>query len=65
MLNVKGKNQIRKFRRIAEGLASKIASYEGVAGIIFIGGLVRGFTDKFSDLDIIVFLNRKDEQQHQ
>ena len=61
MLNVKGKNQIRKFRRVAEGLTSNIAPYEGVAGIVFIGGLVRGFTDKFSDLDIIVFLNRKDE----
>lgn len=65
MLNVKGKNQIRKFRRIAEGLTSNISPYEGVAGIVFVGGLVRGFTDKFSDLDIIVFLNRKDEQQHQ
>ena len=61
MLNVKGKNQIRKFRQVAEGLASKIAPYKGVAGIVFIGGLVRGFTDKFSDLDIIVFLNRKDK----
>jgi len=62
MVKVKGNNQIRKFRRIAEGLASKIAPYEGVAGIVFIGGLVRGFTDKFSDLDIVVFLNRRDEQ---
>jgi len=62
VIKLKGKNQIKKFRRVAEGLASKIASLEGVAGIIFIGGLVRGFVDKFSDLDITVFLNRKDEQ---
>jgi len=61
MLNVKGKNLIRKFRQVAEGLASKIAPYKGVAGIVFIGGLVRGFVDKFSDLDIIVFLSKRDE----
>jgi len=62
MVRLKGMNQIEKFRRVAEGLASKIASCEGVTGIVFIGGLVRGFVDKFSDLDIIVFLSRSDAQ---
>ena len=62
MVKLEGKNQIEKFRHVAEGLASKIASCEGVTGIVFIGGLVRGFVDKFSDLDIIVFLSRSDAQ---
>jgi len=62
VIKLKGKNQIKKFRRVAGGLASKISSLEGVAGIIFIGGLVRGFVDKFSDLDITVFLKRRDER---
>jgi len=62
MDRLKGENQIERFRHVAERLASKISSYEGVTGIVFIGGLVRGFVDKFSDLDIIVFINRKDEQ---
>jgi predicted nucleotidyltransferase len=62
MVKLKGENQIRKFRQVAEGLVSKIVSFEGVTGIVFIGGLVRGFADKFSDLDIIVFLSRRDEQ---
>jgi predicted nucleotidyltransferase len=62
MVKLKGENQIRKFRQVAEGLVSKICSFEGVAGIVFIGGLVRGFADKFSDVDIIVFLSRRDEQ---
>jgi len=62
MVRLKGENQIERFRHVAERLVSKISSYEGVTGIVFIGGLVRGFVDKFSDLDIIVFLNRKDEQ---
>jgi len=61
VVKLKGVNRIRRFRRVAEELASKISSYEGVAGIVFIGGLVRGFVDKFSDLDIIVFLSVKDE----
>jgi predicted nucleotidyltransferase len=62
MVKLKGENQIRKFRQVAEGLVSKMSSFEGVTGIVFIGGLVRGFADKFSDLDIIVFLTRRDEQ---
>ena len=62
MVKLKGENRIRKFRRVAEGLVSKIVSFEGVTGIVFIGGLVRGFVDKFSDLDIIVFLSRRDDQ---
>jgi len=62
VVKLKGENRIRKFRRVADGLVSKIASYEGVAGIVFVGGLVRGFADKFSDLDIMVFLSKRDEQ---
>jgi predicted nucleotidyltransferase len=61
MMKLKGKNQIRKFRLIAEALKSKITQYEGVVGIIFIGGLVRGFADKYSDVDIIVLLRERDE----
>jgi predicted nucleotidyltransferase len=59
---LKGENQIKKFRRIAEELASKIVSFEGVAGVVLIGGLVRGFTDRFSDVDVIVFLGGRDER---
>ena len=61
MVRLKGENQIKKFRQVAEGFISKIVSFEGVTGIVFIGGLVRGFADKFSDLDIIVFLSKRDE----
>ena len=57
---LKGKNRIKAFRRIAKGLASKISNCEGVAGVAFIGGLVRGFADKYSDLDIVVLLSERD-----
>lgn len=61
MVKLKGENRIREFKQVAERLVSKISSYEGVSGIVFYGGLVRGFADKFSDLDIMVFLSKKDE----
>jgi predicted nucleotidyltransferase len=59
---LKGKNQIGLFRATAERLVSRIAALESVVGIVFLGGVVRGFTDKSSDLDITVFLSRKDER---
>jgi predicted nucleotidyltransferase len=62
MVKLKGRNKIEKFRRVAEGLASKIASCKGVTGIVFTGGLVRGFADEFSDVDITVFLSERDER---
>jgi len=58
---LKGQNRIRKFKKIAKGIASKIATYEGVTGIVFLGGLARGFADRYSDLDIVVFLDERDE----
>lgn len=61
-VKLKGKNQIRKFRRVAEDLVSRIASNEGVADIVLLGALVRGFADKFSDLDITVLLIKRDKK---
>jgi len=61
MVKLEGRNQIRRFRQTAEALVSKIAPHKGVAGIVFSGGLVRGFADKYSDVDIIVFLGEKNE----
>jgi len=59
---LKGRNRIKTFRQIAKRLASKISDCEGVAGIAFIGGLVRGFADEYSDLDIMVLLTERDEK---
>lgn len=61
MLELQGKNEIGKFRKIAESLVTKIVTFKDVTGIVFIGGLVRGFTDKYSDVDMLVFLSEKDE----
>ena len=42
---------------IAEEFASRFKR-EGVVGIVFLGGIARGYFDKFSDVDIIVFKRR-------
>jgi len=62
MAKPRGKNQIAQFRRVAERLVARIRVLQGVAGIIFMGGLVRGFADKYSDVDVVVFLSRKDDK---
>jgi len=61
VVKLRGKNQIREFRQTAEKLVSQMSPFEGVVGIVYMGGLTRGFADKYSDVDIVVFLNRKDE----
>jgi len=60
MAQLKGENQIGKFSEVAERLVSKISSYEGVSGIVLLGGIARGFTDKFSDLDVTTILGTDD-----
>lgn len=61
MRKIAGKNHVRKFKRIAESLKTRIASFRGVSGIVFSGGLVRGFADRYSDVDVTVFLNEKNQ----
>jgi len=61
MTKLKGPNQIDRFRRVAEKLVLRISVYKGVCGILYHGGLMRGFADRFSDIDITVFLDRDDK----
>ena len=61
MEKLHGENRIEEFRKIAELLKSKIVACKGVSGVVFSGGLIRGFADKYSDVDIIVLLGEKDE----
>jgi len=61
MLHLKGKNRIEEPRKIAAQIVSDISSLEGVSGLVFEGGLARGFMDKYSDLDITVLLAKEDE----
>lgn len=62
---MKGDNQIGRFRQIAEKLVSRLSLIEGVVGIVFMGGLARGFADRFSDVDIDVYLSVEDRKLKQ
>jgi predicted nucleotidyltransferase len=65
MDKLKGKNEIGRFKQIAEKLCSQLSSIEGVVGIVFMGGLARGFADRFSDVDIDVYLSKKDRKSRE
>jgi len=58
---LRGMNRIGEFKEIGELLKRKILSCEAVSGIVFMGGLTRGFADRYSDVDVMVFLGKKDE----
>lgn len=60
-MKLKGRNCVGRHRKIAEELVSKIVKDSGVAGIVFAGGLARGFADEYSDIDVLVFLRRKSQ----
>ena len=62
-MGLKGKNKIVEFQEVAERLLSKIVVQKNVAGVVFLGGLTRGFVDDSSDLDVMVFLSERDEDQ--
>ena len=49
------KDQNRRFWRAANIISQKIAKIPGVVGVIAAGGIGRGHSDEFSDLDLIVY----------
>lgn len=53
-----GTNVNRMFRKAARVISGKIATIEGVIGIVAVGGVARGYSDEYSDLDLIVYADR-------
>jgi len=51
----KSRNVNPRFRRAAKVIAGKIAAIDGVIGIVATGGISRGHSDEYSDLDMIVY----------
>lgn len=51
----KSPNQNRKFIRAATIIADKIAHIDGVIGVVACGGIGRGHSDRFSDLDLLIY----------
>ena len=44
--------------RQAQALARRIAAHEGVVGVLLTGGVARGYADRFSEIDLAVYLVR-------
>jgi predicted nucleotidyltransferase len=61
MVYLKGRNRILEFQEAADKISSRVSALDGVVGIVLLGGLSRGFADESSDVDIIVFLNKTDD----
>jgi predicted nucleotidyltransferase len=62
MIGLQGENRIEKFRQVADGFVSQVVSSRDVANVVYVDGLARGFADRFSDVDITVFLDKKNER---
>jgi predicted nucleotidyltransferase len=61
MIHVQGKNLLPKFQKIADRIVSEVSALDDVAGIVVLGGVSRGFVDRYSDLDILVFLTKRND----
>lgn len=49
-----GKEKLAEAEKVAEDFVSKFRR-KGVVGIVFLGGIARGYFEKFSDIDIVIF----------
>ncbi|MGQ4894945.1 MAG: nucleotidyltransferase domain-containing protein [Candidatus Njordarchaeia archaeon] len=55
--SLEGRNIIKLHKKIAARFVDNFKK-EGVIGIVLLGGIARGYADKYSDIDIIVFTER-------
>jgi len=55
-LNLKTKDKTEEYSNIAKEYSKKISEYYGVIGVAVGGGIGRGHSDEFSDIDIFIFL---------
>lgn len=51
------KSMLKKHKIIADGFCEEILKDSRVEGVMYLGGLARGYADEFSDIDISVFSN--------
>ena len=58
-LNLKTKDRNKEYSEIAKKYSKKISEYDGVIGVTIGGGIGRGHSDEFSDIDIFIFLDSK------
>ena len=57
---MKGENRIDLFKDVGAAMVKRLSRHKSVVGALFIGGIARGFADKYSDVDILLFLDHED-----
>ncbi len=60
LIEMKGENLIGVFKDAGAEIVKRLSKYKSVVGALFTGGIVRGFADKYSDLDVLLFLEHDD-----
>lgn len=58
--NLTGENLASVHETVARKFVREITCFKEIAGVVLLGGAARGFADKHSDIDIVVFINKKD-----
>jgi len=57
--DLRGKNLVREHYEVAmRFLRSRVSNQSGIFGVVILGGIARGYSDKLSDIDIIVFTDK-------
>ncbi len=55
---LRGKNIIELHEKVAREYAERLKKKKGVLGIVCLGSLGRGYADKFSDIDMTIFVSK-------
>jgi predicted nucleotidyltransferase len=63
-MEMKGKNLIDIFTKAGNDFVSQLMGHDSVVGVLFTGGIARGFADKYSDVDVYVFISQEDASVH-
>lgn len=58
-VNLKSENKINDFMLALQNNIKKFEDLEGVVGITLNGGMSRGYADYLSEIDIVIYLDRK------
>lgn len=59
-MNLKGENLASHHEAVAKEFVEEIAQFKEVEGVVLLGGAAKGFADRHSDIDVVVFINEKD-----
>ncbi|AKC64206.1 Uncharacterised protein [Clostridium sporogenes] len=58
-VNLKSENKINDFMLVLQNNIKKFESLEGVIGITLNGGMSRGYADYLSEIDIVIYLDKR------